>query len=88
MTKRHVQPVRCWLVIGLLVAVSAAGSAQEQKPAAGAAKVTYDDDVKMIFREHCFTCHNQNQTKGGLALDSFPKVMEGGSSGQLIFPGV
>ena len=48
-------------------------------------KVTYDQDVKPIFREHCFTCHNQNQTKGGLALDSYRAVMTGGSSGEVLY---
>ena len=36
-------------------------------------KVTYDKHVKPILREHCFSCHNQEQKKGGLALDSYAR---------------
>ena len=63
------------------------GSAQDQKPAGDAEKITYDDQIKPIFREHCFNCHNQDGKKGGLALDSFAKAQEGGSSGQVVFAG-
>src|SRR5688500_6326675 len=78
------------ILLLLLASFTVSASAQEQKPAAAAAappKITYDDDVKPILREHCFTCHNQGQAKSGLVLDSFPKLMEGGSSGQVVFAG-
>jgi hypothetical protein len=32
-------------------------------------------------------CHNQNEKKGGLALDNYAAVMEGGSSGEVVFAG-
>jgi len=50
-------------------------------------KVTYEDHVKPIFRQHCFSCHNQNEKKGGLALDTFASTIEGGSSGEIVFDG-
>ncbi|EAQ81144.1 c-type cytochrome domain-containing protein [Blastopirellula marina] len=65
----------------MLLLVAAPLAAQE-KPASP--KITYDDHVRAIFREHCFSCHNQSDAKGGLALDSFGKSMEGGSSGEVI----
>ncbi|MFM9066691.1 MAG: c-type cytochrome domain-containing protein, partial [Planctomycetota bacterium] len=82
------------LLLGLASALGIQGSigaglqavAQEAKPAEGP-KVTYDDHVRPILREHCFTCHNQNGAKGGLALDSYTKTMEGGSSGQVVIAG-
>ncbi len=49
-----------------------------------AAKITYDDHVRPILREHCFTCHSQSGAKGGLALDSYAKLIEGGSSGEVV----
>ncbi len=49
------------------------------------AKVTYDEHVRPILREHCFTCHNQNGAKGGLVLDSYSKLRAGGSSGEVVF---
>lgn len=50
-------------------------------------KVTYDDHIRPIFREHCFSCHNQGNAKSGLALDSYARVIEGGSSGEVVFEG-
>ncbi len=64
--------------------VSAAVFADEAKSPAGE-KVTFDDHVKPIFRQHCASCHNQGEKKGGLALDSFTAVMEGGGSGEIVF---
>jgi len=49
--------------------------------------VTYDDHVKPVFREHCLSCHNQEQKKGGLALDSYGATMNGGSSGEVVLAG-
>ncbi len=48
-------------------------------------KITYADHIRPIFREHCFSCHNQNSAKSGLALDSYAAVIEGGSSGEVVF---
>ena len=55
--------------------------------AAGGPKLTYDDDVRIVLREHCFTCHNQNTAKSGLAMDSYARLMAGGSSGEVVIAG-
>ena len=52
-----------------------------------AQKVTYTDHVRAIFREHCFSCHNQNKARNDLALDSYERIMKGGASGEAIKPG-
>ena len=61
---------------GALVVVALTG------PAAPAAdkKITYDEHVRAIFREHCFSCHSADKQESGLALDSYQKTMAGGSS--------
>ena len=66
-----------WLFAGFLAAVACAQEAKPDTPPA--AKVTYDDHVKPIFREHCLSCHNQEQKKGGLALDNYAATMAGGA---------
>lgn len=60
------------------------GPARGEGPAA---KITYNEHVRAIFREHCFSCHNQNKAKNDLALDSFAGVMKGGASGEVIKAG-
>lgn len=47
-------------------------------------KVTYDDHVKPILRTHCLSCHNQGDPSGGLALDSYTALREGGGSGPVV----
>jgi predicted nucleic acid-binding Zn-ribbon protein len=51
------------------------------------AKVTFDDHIKPIFREHCTSCHNVNEKKSGLALDTYQATREGGSSGEVVYEG-
>jgi hypothetical protein len=51
------------------------------------AKITYDDHIKPIFREHCASCHNNNAKKGGLSLESYQATMAGGSSGEVLVAG-
>ena len=55
--------------------------------AADAPKITYEDHVRPIFREHCFACHNQGKATNDLALDSYERIRKGGASGEVINPG-
>ncbi len=50
-------------------------------------KITFADHVLPIFRARCGSCHNSNDRKGGLAVDQYALMMEGGSSGTVIEPG-
>src|SRR6187401_2863786 len=80
---RYVLPIA-----GLFLLAVAPASAQEAKPAAPAApRITYDEHVRPIFREHCFSCHSADKQESGLALDSYAKAMAGGSSGEVVLPG-
>lgn len=75
--------VRWTIVLTAFAAVCvphAPATAQE----AAADKTTYVDHVLPIFRARCGSCHNANDRKGGLALDSFATAMEGGSSGTVV----
>jgi len=51
------------------------------------AKITYEDHIKPIFREHCTSCHNANDKKSGLALDTYQAVITGGSGGDVVSAG-
>src|SRR5271156_4886576 len=50
-------------------------------------KVTYEDNVKPIFREKCFACHNTEKKTAGLDLTNYAGAMAGGGSGPVINPG-
>ena len=50
-------------------------------------KVTYAEHVQPIFRQRCFACHNQNQARSDLALDTYVRAMQGGAGGNVLEPG-
>jgi WD40 repeat protein len=70
-----------WIALACHAGRAAAEDAQP------AAKITYDEHVRPIFREHCFTCHNQDTKKSDLSLATFASLMQGGSTGQVVEPG-
>lgn len=74
----------------LLIAVSPVLAEDEKKSADSdkkADKVTFVDHVLPIFRARCGSCHNANDRRGGLVLDQYGAMMEGGSSGPVIEAG-
>ncbi|MEM6471093.1 MAG: c-type cytochrome domain-containing protein, partial [Planctomycetota bacterium] len=66
-------------LIGLSVAAIAASAAELPK------KVTFEEHIKPILRQHCMVCHNQGEMEGGLALDTYGALIEGGGSGEIVF---
>lgn len=65
--------------VSLLTSMSVASA--ETEPAE---KITYDDHVLPLLREKCGSCHNSNDKKGDLVLDSYSAVMTGGASGAVV----
>ncbi len=63
-------------VIGFVAAASSALGA-----------VTFEKDVKPIFREHCAGCHNQDDAASDFAADGFDGVLAGGAGGEVVAPG-
>lgn len=74
--------LHCTLVLLSGTLVSAA---EDGKSTDSVKKVTYEDDVKPIFRQHCLNCHSQSDKRGGLAMDSYGALMEGGGSGEIVY---
>lgn len=48
------------------------------------AQVSYSKDIQPIFSQNCVRCHGG---RGGLYLDSYAHVMDGGVNGPVIVPG-
>ncbi|QDT09777.1 Chromosome partition protein Smc [Planctomycetes bacterium K23_9] len=76
---------RTCITLGLTLVSLSLSSAEEKKSTDAAKKVTFEDDVKPIFRQHCNSCHNAGDAKGGLSLDSYTATIEGGGSGEIVF---
>jgi WD40 repeat protein len=76
------------IVASFSVALLSIAAAQDAKPVAPpAAKITYDEHVRPILREHCFSCHSVDKQESGLQLDTYQKTMAGGSSGEIVLAG-
>ncbi len=92
MNQRNSQPTRAHLIVrGWISAFSVFAAISPAFHLAFAAedpvKITFEDHIKPIFREHCTSCHNTNDKKSGLALDSYQAVLTGGSGGEVVAAG-
>jgi hypothetical protein len=85
--------VRPLAIVAALASCVNVGVAADQKPAdpkapdAKGPKITYDEHIQPIFREACYNCHNQNEAKSDLALDSYSRTMAGGAGGECVVAG-
>lgn len=50
-------------------------------------KVTFDEHIKPIFRQHCAVCHNQDDPASGLAVDDYDAALVGGAGGEALASG-
>ncbi|MEZ5940543.1 MAG: c-type cytochrome domain-containing protein [Planctomycetaceae bacterium] len=80
--------MRYTLSLILVCSFSSSLLADDGKPAdPKEEKVTYQDHVLPLLRMRCGSCHNANDKKGGLVVDQYAALMEGGSSGSSVEPG-
>jgi hypothetical protein len=82
-----------------LAAQHAAGVTPATAPAAGppadAARhaaqvpgtVDYTRDIQPLLARRCGECHNGTKRKGGLALDTYADILDGGKDGPIVQPG-
>ena len=45
------------------------------------------DSVQEILRQHCTSCHNEDQPRADLVLTSLEKILAGSASGPVVVPG-
>ena len=75
--------VRSTILVGLVI-VLGIGSAQAQ-PAGK--KVNFQEHILPFFQDKCIGCHNQDKKSAGVILNSYSKILEGGSSGAIVKSG-
>ncbi len=70
-------------------AEAAATTPPAAQPAAGglAGLLTYEKDIRPIFEQHCFKCHDAENAFGGFVLDSYSSLMSTGEHAPVIKPG-
>ncbi|MEY4306789.1 MAG: hypothetical protein RJA95_157, partial [Verrucomicrobiota bacterium] len=67
--------------------ILAAGLVSSAVWAQDAEKLTYDDHIRPLLENKCFSCHNPDKKKGGLELTSYAGLMNGGSGGAVVDAG-
>lgn len=45
------------------------------------------NDIQPILERNCLRCHNEDKTKGGLRMDTYEAIMEGGDTEDALVPG-
>src|SRR5215204_488188 len=56
-------------------------------PAPAPGTVDYQRQIKPLLATRCGECHNATKRKGGLALESYADILDGGKDGPIVRPG-
>src|SRR6516162_9565593 len=70
----------CWIA-GFLNLVACVSTPPAQQPP------SYAKQVKPFLARYCLECHSSDEPQGGLNMESFKTLMEGGGRGAAIVPG-
>lgn len=68
-------------VTAILIGAALSLSAQERKP------VSFEKDIRPIFKESCLSCHKPDKKKGKLDMSTYADLMKGGKQGPPVKPG-
>jgi len=68
-------------ILALSILTAASAVAQD------AEKITYQDHIRPLLENKCFSCHNPDKKKGDLDLTSFGALMTGGGGGAIVEAG-
>ena len=76
----------------LLLTFSAIGSAgafagEGDKAADAVREKFFEQNVRPLLAQNCYSCHGEKKQKGGLRLDSIESILKGGESGPAVVPG-
>jgi len=77
--------MRRYLLLAILIGAVTSGSEAIAQPKGP--RLTYDEHVLPILKDKCVNCHNQDRKRGGLVLNNYTALMQGGSSGAAVKPG-
>src|SRR5688572_12768829 len=56
-------------------------------PADPKAVAFFETKIRPLLAQHCFACHNEKNTNGGLRLDTPQGLFKGGDTGKVVTPG-
>ncbi|PYV25300.1 MAG: hypothetical protein DMG24_09415, partial [Acidobacteria bacterium] len=65
----------------------AANSSRTVEAQAAGSSSSYTEQVEPILRQKCATCHRSSIKAGGLLMESYQTLIQGGTHGPVIVPG-
>ncbi|MEE2844828.1 MAG: c-type cytochrome domain-containing protein, partial [Planctomycetota bacterium] len=78
----------CMLLLGFLFPSQSVQLVAQTSTAAKTVDVSYEKDVRPIFKTHCFQCHGENNVmEGGLDLRLNRFIQKGGENGPATIAG-
>ncbi|QDT64931.1 c-type cytochrome domain-containing protein [Calycomorphotria hydatis] len=66
------------LVLGMVLSGEVSGEEKKQQ------KITFEEHVKPVMRQHCAACHSPDDKNGDLDVTTYSQIMMGGGSGEVI----
>jgi hypothetical protein len=64
-----------------------AGETGEDAKARSAREQFFEQNVRPLLAQNCYSCHSDKKQKGGLRLDSLAAILKGGETGPAVVPG-
>ena len=74
------------LLVAAAVATIGPGAGPDDSVRSARARF-FEQEVRPLLVEKCYSCHAAAKTKGGLRLDSIEAMLAGGDSGPALVPG-
>jgi hypothetical protein len=75
------------LAVTLLAGSVRATAGEPDAKAQAAREQFFEQNVRPLLAENCYSCHGEKKQKGGLRLDSLEAILKGGESGPAVVPG-
>ncbi|MCA9164941.1 MAG: hypothetical protein KDA62_18240, partial [Planctomycetales bacterium] len=75
--------IELWLLTASFLLATGSVRAVDRDPAAAA----FRDRVAPILERRCWSCHNDQDRKGGLSLETGQALAKGGDSGEVVVAG-
>jgi hypothetical protein len=74
-------------ILASLGGACAASAGDENRAIRSERERFFEQSVRPLLAENCYSCHSDKKQKGGLRLDSLEAILKGGESGPAVVPG-
>jgi ankyrin repeat protein len=78
---------KLWVPVLVMCSALAAPVTAQTLPPTATTKVDYDQHIRPILAQHCYSCHGPEAQQSGLRLDLRQPALRGGDYGPVITPG-